>query len=204
MRQKPHEDLNGNFHRIAARKGADMRNLKTILLTLLTFVFFFTASAYSAEADKIGLINFQEILKTSDMGMAAKAQIDKKGQAMNAELKKKGAEIEAAKQQLERESMVMTKDMQERKERELQINILDYKDLQQKYMTDFKSNENQLIRGIQVAVLHIVEQIGKKEGYTVILERRQAGVIYARKGIDITSQVIAALNAMAKKTGKKG
>lgn len=182
-----------------------MRNIKTIFLTLLALAFFFTASAYSAEVGKIGIIDFQKILTTSAMGKAAKAEIDKKGKAMDAELKKRGAEIQDAKQQLERESMVMSKDMQDKKARELQINILDYKDLQQKYMTEFKSNETQLIKGIQASVIDIVEQIGKREGYLMILERREAGVIYARSGIDITDQVIQALNATApKKTGKKG
>jgi outer membrane protein len=182
-----------------------MRNIKTVVLTVLAFVFFFTTSAYCAEAVKIGIIDFQKVLTTSNMGKAAKAEIDQKGKAMDAELKKKGAEIEDTKQKLERESMVMSKDMRDKKERELQINIFDYKNLQQKYMTEFKSYEAQLIKGIQSSVIDIVEQIGKKDGYTMIVEKREAGVIYAKSSIDITDQVIATFNASSpKKTGKKG
>ena len=45
----------------------------------------------------------------------------------------------------------------------------------------------------------IVEEIGKKEGYMLIMERRVGGVMYAPSAIDITDRVIRRLNALGTK-----
>jgi len=43
-------------------------------------------------------------------------------------------------------------------------------------------------------VFQIVEEIGKREGYLLILERRVGGVVYAPNAIDITDRVIETYN----------
>ena len=44
-----------------------------------------------------------------------------------------------------------------------------------------------------------VEEIGKKERYTLIMERKVGGVMYAPSAIDITDKVIRKLNALEQK-----
>jgi outer membrane protein len=48
-------------------------------------------------------------------------------------------------------------------------------------------------------VVELVQDIGKKEGYTMIVEKRTGGVVYAPMSIDITDTVIQAYNAEAPK-----
>ena len=114
---------------------------------------------------------------------------------MEADLKKKGAEIEDIKKQLEREAMVMSRDMREEKQRELRIKTDDIKILQKNYMTDFKMFEAKLVARIQKEVFNIVEEIGKKEGYLLVIERQEGGVLYFPKTIDITDKLIKQYNA---------
>jgi outer membrane protein len=40
----------------------------------------------------------------------------------------------------------------------------------------------------------IIEELGKSQGFALILHRNAPGVLYAREGIDITSQVIERYN----------
>lgn len=181
-----------------------MRNFKIAFVTMVFSVCFFTASSYGADVAKIGVVSFQKILEKSDAGKKATAEINKRGKEMEASLKTKGEEIDATKKKLEREALVMSKEMREQKEREIRININDFKTLKNKYMADFKQHEARLVRDIQKEVLEIVTEMGKKEGFLVIFEKREAGVLYSPDTIDITDRLIQKYNAIfSKKTSKK-
>ena len=179
-----------------------MRTCKvTFVATVICFCLL--ASSYGADVAKIGIVDFQRILKTSSAGKKATAEINKRGKKIEADLKKKGEEIEATKNKLEREALVMSREMREEKEREIRININDFKSLQKKYVAEFKDHEKKLVGQIQREVLQIITEMGKKEGFLIILEKREAGVMYFPNTIDITDRVIQKYNAsFAVKAGK--
>ncbi len=172
-----------------------MRTCKMVFVTTVICFCFLATSSYGADVAKIGIVNFQRILETSSAGKMAMAEINKRGKKMEADLKKKGGEIEAIKTKLEREALVMSKEMREEKEREIRININDFKSLQKKYRAEFKEYEKRLISRIQKQVFDIIAGMGKKEGYLLIIERREAGVMYSPNTIDITDQLIQKYNS---------
>jgi len=153
------------------------------------------AASYGADVAKIGIVNFQRILETSSAGKKAMAEVNKRGKKIEADLKKKGEEIEAIKKKLEREALVMSKEMREEKEREIRININDFKSLQKRYVAEFKEHEKRLVGRIQGEVLQIIVEMGKKEGFLLIFEKREAGVMYSPNTIDITDRLIQKYNA---------
>ncbi|MBU0987528.1 MAG: OmpH family outer membrane protein [Proteobacteria bacterium] len=171
-----------------------MQTFKTAFWTMVVFSLIVTSS-YGADVAKIGIIDFQKILETSNAGKKAQAEISKAGKKMEADLKQKGAEIEEVKQKLEREALVMSQEMRAEREREIRIKINDIKSLQQQYRSEFKLHEQRLVGNIQKEIFELVEEIGKKEGYLLILEKREAGVLYAPDTMDITDQLIKAYNA---------
>jgi len=181
-----------------------MQTFKTALVAILFSFCLSVTSLHSADVAKIGIIDFQRILETSSAGKKAQTEISKQGKQMEADLKGKGAEIEEIKKKLEREALVMSKEMREEREREIRIKINDFKTLQKKYMTNFKMQEQRLVNRIQKDIFKIVEEIGKKEGYLLILERREGGVLYFPKTNDITDKLIQMYNAKyAQKADKK-
>ena len=180
-----------------------MRIFKIAFATMILSICFFGASSYGADVAKIGVVNFQDILEKSDAGKMATAEINKSGKEMEDSLKKKGEEIDAIKKKLEREALVMSKEMREEKEREIRISINDFKTLKNKYMADFKQHEARLVRDIQKEVLEIVEEMGKKEGFLIIFEKREAGVLYSPDTIDITDRLIQRYNTSFSKKGSK-
>jgi len=157
--------------------------------------------SHGADVAKIGIIDFQRILETSDAGKAAQARINDRGKLMERELKQKGAEIEELRKRLEREALVMSKQMREEKERQIRININDLKAMQTKYINEFKAKEGELIQGIQKEVFKMVEDIGNKEGFLLILEKREAGVVYGPNTIALTDRIIQLYNADYAKHG---
>jgi len=177
-----------------------MGMFKNILVSGVVSFFLLTGMSFAADAIKIGVVDFQKILDTSNPGKASQVEINNQGKQMENDLKDKGAEIEELEKKLDRESLVMSKEVREEKQREVRIKIGDFKALQQKYTDDFKVMENRIISSIQKEVVELVQEIGKKEGYTLIVEKRTGGVVYAQPSTDITDSVIEAYNAQPLKS----
>ena len=178
-----------------------MRIPKYGLIFLVSFFsFFWLGSADAADVAKIGILNMQRVLSASDPGKAAQAEIKKQRDKMLQDLKEKGAEIDALGKQFERESMVMSKEKREEKEREYRIRINDFKSLEKRYNTQSQDLQKRLLNKIVKDVYTLVEEIGKNEGYLLII--RSESVVYSPSSIDITDELIKQMNdRFVKKSG---
>ena len=178
-----------------------MRNRKSnIILIICFFSLLWLDSVNAADVAKIGVANLQRVLETSNAGKLAQEQIKKQKDQMEQELKQKGGEIEELRKQLERESMVMSKEKREEKDREIRIKLNDFKSLQKRYSSQLQDLEKKLVNQLLKDVSTLVEEIGKKEGYLLIINN--TGVMYSPGSINLTDQLIKELNARhAKKSG---
>ena len=177
-----------------------MNSIKNFPTVGVLSFFLLTGVLSAADVPKIGVVDFQKILEVSEAGKTAQGEISKQGKQMEADLQGKGAEIEDFEKKIDRESLLMSKDAREEKQREIRIKIADFKALQQKYLEDFKALESQSIIRIQKEVVALVQDVGKKEGYTMIVEKRAGGVVYTLSSIDITDTVIQIYDARTQKS----
>lgn len=178
-----------------------MLNRKSnIILIVCFFSLLWLGSVNAADVAKIGVANLQRVLETSNQGKSAQEEIKKQKDQMELELKQKGGEIEELRKQLERESMVMSKEKREEKEREIRIKINDFKSLEKRYRAQLQNLEKKLVNALLKEVSSLVEEIGKKEGYLLIINNTT--VLYSPGSINITDQLLKELNARhAKKSG---
>ncbi len=186
--------------------------LNRILTCITAIAFVLTAqTAMAADVAKIGIVNSQRVLMTSKAGKQAQAKISATGKKMETELKKKGKEIEYLKSRRPREARVLSKAGRDTREREVRIKINDLKSTQLKYRQQLQGMEKQLLGKLRQDILKVANEIGKKEGFLLIIDR--LGVLYAPKSLDITDKLIKAFNktysggttgkTTGKKTGKK-
>jgi outer membrane protein len=178
-----------------------MRAVKCAFAPLLLILFFSTNFALAADVAKIGVIDLQKILETSSAGKSIQAELKQQKEKMESDLKQKGADIEKISKRLERESMVMSKEMREEKEREQRIKINDFKSLQKKYRSDLQKLEVELMNQLQKDIKELDDAIGIKEGYLLIINKYS--VLYSPGSIDITDDLIKSLNAKTAKKNKQ-
>jgi outer membrane protein len=178
-----------------------MRLSSKWMIPTILIIFWATGYGFCADVAKIGVVEFQRLFENSDAGKDIKAKITAQGKKMETELKEKGAEIEEVKKRLEREALVMSKEMREEKEREFRIKVNDIKTLQKKYEVELQGVQKKMMGGLQSETLEIIDEIGKSGGYLLIMDNR--GVLYSPTTIDITDEVIKKYNAWYAKNKKK-
>jgi outer membrane protein len=159
--------------------------------------------AYGANVQKIGIIDLQKIIEESSVGKRSSVEMKSQGKKMEDTLKEKGAAIEGLQKTLEQKGAVMSKAAREKKEQDLRDQITDLKSLQRRYQDVLRELNLNLSKQITKDVFEIVEKIGKRDGYTLILDRRVGGIVYAPTAIDITDKVIKEYNSMDAKRSKE-
>jgi outer membrane protein len=160
-------------------------------------------AAFGAEVAKIGVIDFQRIIDTSNAGKRSATEIKSQGKKMEQILKEKETEVEELKKNLEQKALVMSQEAREEKERAFRIQANDLNSLKKRYLDTLKEMNLKLSNRIKEDVFEIVEALGKRGGYLLILEKRVGGVVYSPQAIDVTDKVIEEYNALDAKRGKE-
>ena len=176
-----------------------MRSTKAMFTTGLAVLLLLAGGpAFSADPVKIGVVDLQKILETSNSGKAAQNELKAQRDKMQADMKQRGNEIQEIESRMQREAMVMSKETREEKEREHRIKVSDFQALQRKYQSDLQEIERKLMGKLQTEITSLVSDIAKKDGYLLVISN--IGVIYSLPSTDLTERLIQELNA---KSGKK-
>lgn len=151
-------------------------------------------AAFSADAVKIGVIDFERIMKESSAGKMNQKALNTKGTELKNKLEKEKQQLDAISQSFEKEALVLSDEKKREKERDFRNQVEDFRIKQQDYANELKNLEIKMINDMQKAVYDIANELGKKEKYTIIIEKKNAGVIYIAEPVDVTDIVIKKYN----------
>ena len=169
-----------------------IHNFGITMITAGIVMMLSTVGGYAADVAKIGILDAQRVLELSSAGKAAQARIKEEGNQRTADLKKKAEEFKALEDQLKREAMVMSQEKRDDKSRELKIRKVEIEDLQKKYSREMSQMQQQLLNRIQADIVKLAQQIGKEDGYLLILTKENA--VYYPSSIDVTDKLIQSYN----------
>jgi len=183
---------------IHTKKEKQMKKLSLLLVVLILLA---GRHAY-AEDVKIGSVDLVKALNESDAGKKAKADLEFLIKTKQSSLDEKGKVIEKMKQDMDKQSSVLSADARKSKEEELEKAIRDYQRQVADSQNEVKKKEGEFTGAIIKELRDIVQKIGGEAGYTIILEGGEGQILYAKKEIDLTDALIKRHNAL-KATPKK-
>jgi outer membrane protein len=163
-----------------------MRNFTVMMATLMLGM-----SAYAAEA-KIGYIDLQKAIQDTSAGKKARKELETEFNAKKEELQKKEANIKKMQEDLEKKKSVLTDEVRQAKAAELQSEMMKFQQFYQQSQINMQKKEQELTKPVLTKMQGVIEKLAKDGGYTVILEKSEQSVLWARKDIDLTEQVVKA------------
>ena len=161
----------------------------TLVLSVGLLMYPKMASAQATVA-KIGIFDLQRAINGSKKGQAAKAKLTSKYERMQSELKNSEADLTRLQKELETQSSMLSAEAKYEKEKTLKRKLRDFQDKYRDYTEEMKKSELQDTQPLVNDILRTANQLGKEQGFTLILEAQKAGVIYAPDALDITDEVI--------------
>lgn len=168
------------------------------LAGLLLVCFFLTVSSAFAE-NKIAYVDLQKALNFSAEGKAAKETISAKVKEFEGEIEGKKAELQKLKDELEKQAILLSEQARSDKERDYQQKLKDFQRFTKDAQDELQRSDADYTRQILEKILKVVQEVGKKEGYTVILEKSESSLLYADGKIELTDKIIKAFDAQQEK-----
>jgi len=139
---------------------------------------------------KIGVVDYARVLAESHAIQKMNQELQAKIQAEQKVIAEREEALKEKKQALDKQGGLLDESVRADKEEALRQEL---KELQ-RYVSDkddqFKRKSAELMKQVMEALNGIVSEIGKAEGYTLILERSSGGVIYAPGAADLTERVV--------------
>ncbi|HKA90787.1 MAG TPA: OmpH family outer membrane protein [Haliangiales bacterium] len=154
-----------------------------------------TAVAAPPPAAKIGYIDLQRTLNETKVGKAAKAKLESDKTEKQKQVNDKKDMLKKAYDDLEKQRVVLKPDALAKKEKELQDQYVELQQVFMQLQQDLSKREAQLTRDIFGKAAAIIENIAKRDGYTMILEKSESAVLWADANVDITSEVNRRMDA---------
>ena len=167
------------------------------LLYLSISCFLTVNFSFSQKTERIGYINMEYILSQMEDYKTANAQLEEKIGKWKKEIEVIKAEIKVLKDSLEIERPLLTYDIIEDRESEIEFEEKQLNDYQIKRFGvngDWVTQELLLIRPIQDQVLNVVETISKQKKFDKIFDQSADAILfYSEKKYDISDLVLKSI-----------
>jgi outer membrane protein len=163
---------------------------KIFLLVALAGLLGWAAGAED-EPIKIGVVDVEQAMNSTEEGKAAREEFSRKQRESEAEVQPLVDRFRELQEEVKGKKYVLSDEALFDKQVELAElqNRIDnkIKELQ----GQLKIDQGRLEAPLRAKLLGIVEEIGKEQGFTLIMARDTPGVMYTREAIDITDEVVA-------------
>jgi outer membrane protein len=148
-----------------------------------------------AEELKLGYVDLQRALYETEDGRKAKAQLKKVFDQKQKELDEQQEDFKKAKDDLDKKRSILAADTVRQKETELATK---FEKVQQSYLRhqkDLQEKEGEVTSKIFERMQRIIIKIAQAENFSMVLDKGQAGIIFAKQHLDLTNDLIRRYNA---------
>lgn len=168
--------------------------IKKIALCLIVLL---ATSGLAYAEQKLGVVDLQRVLLESEKGKTAKQTIGKKVAELDGKLKAERDALKKMKDDIEAQSPMLKEDARAKKMRDYEDRVTRFKRMAKDGQTTVQNQDAELTRSILKDVFKVVERVGEKQGYTLILEKSESRIMFADDAINITEIVIKEYNAQS-------
>ena len=149
------------------------------------------------EKIKIGYIDIQKVISESQAGKPARDRFQAQVKKAEGDILKERQDIERLKSDLDKKGPLLKDEERRNIEIDLQKRSVNLQRSMSDHQQELQVKNNEMMSEILKELEKIVNEVGRAEKFTLILERSQ--ILYSDQGIDITSKVIETYNSRAKK-----
>ena len=168
------------------------------MLRWLMLGFFLLASspvASFAEEVKLGYVDLQRALNETDDGRKAKASLKKVFDQKQKELDEQQEELKKAIEDLDKKRTLLPADKVHEKEAELQGRMQKVQQTYLRHQQDLQAKEQEATGKIFERMNKILGKIALAENFTMIIDKTQGGIVFAKPHLDLTNDLIRRYNA---------
>lgn len=169
---------------------------KLFKIAFVVGIMVFSTASFSASGVKLGVVNVALLLEQAPQAKLATASLEKEFSPQQSELKSLAGNLEKKQANYQKNKTVMSDAQKVGKEREISMLTREIQRRRNDVQELLNLRRNEELAKLQKIVNDAIKEIGKKQGFDLILYE---GIAYTNKRIDITNDVLKHLKAVSKK-----
>lgn len=173
----------------------------TTLGSILVAAAFLSPLGIAQAQPKIGVVNVPRLLEEAPQAKAAMQALQDEFAPRQREIVAQQKDLKSKEDKLQRDGAVMAENERRNAEKDLRDGQRDMARKQNEYVEDLNLRRNEEIGKLQRSLLQEVQAFARNANYDLVVGD---GVLYANESMDITAQVLAALQQRFKTSGTSG
>lgn len=167
----------------------------TRLVGLLSLGMLVLAATAQAQENKIAVVDRERAIFSTDQGKRVRDELKAKTTAAQAQIDPMVSQFKTLREEIEKQRYALSQETLLSKQAQLAElqNRLEAKN--KELEGQLKIDQVRLLQPLEDKLRSVIDAIGKDQGFALILERNNPGVVYAREAIDITDLVVSRFNA---------
>ncbi|MBX3183228.1 MAG: OmpH family outer membrane protein [Polyangiaceae bacterium] len=165
--------------------------LQRFIVSLLTCLAL-SGLGSTAFAMKIGVIDTQRAIMETEDGLRAQATLKKLFDKRQRELDKKQRDLQAEKEQIEKQRGVLSKAAYQKRAEKWQQDMVELQQVFVEYNKELQKTEGQLTRPIYRKAMGLIRRLATSGGFDMVLDKQAAP--YFRADLDLTDRLIQLYN----------
>lgn len=151
---------------------------------------------WTAQAVRIGIVDVQQVLNQSQKGLGVKQRLDQERAARQKELDARQQEVMKLQTEFEKQAPVLSEQAKRERSDAIQRKVRDVRRIAEDANRDFEKRVREAEMDITREIFGTIQEYGKDQGYTVILER--GSVVFGSPAVDLTAEIIKRYDAKQK------
>jgi outer membrane protein len=150
-----------------------------------------------AAPGKIGLINIQAAIASTEEGKKTLGDIQKKYEPRRNDLERQQQEINALQDQLQKQQTTLSDEERLRLTRELDEKQRLFKRAQEDAQADYQNDNQEAVRRIGQKMVRVINDYAQQNGFALVLDPAavQLPVYFAARGLDLTDAIVKRYDA---------
>jgi len=171
--------------------------MKKFVLAVLLTSCIAAGTAFAADT-KIGYIDMQRAINTSESGKEAKEQLATRLKKYQDEINVRQDDLKRLKDELEKQGMLLSESARASKEKDYQQKLKEFQRFTKDAQDELQGKDEEFTRRILEAMEKVIQEYGRKNGYTFIFVKNES-MLFVDEKADLTDEVLKLFNANRKK-----
>jgi len=143
---------------------------------------------------KIGVVDLDQAVTSTEEGKQARDEFERKKREAEAQLQPLIERYQEKAKDLESKRFVLSDEVL----REKQLDMVELRNQIESKQREIKGqleiDRERIVGPLREKLVQVVEEVGREEGFSLILGRNAPGIMYSREALDITDIVIERFN----------
>jgi outer membrane protein len=161
----------------------------TIFIIVALCVGLSTSAAVAAEF-RVGVVDMQKAIQTSSAGKKAKKEVEGDFEKKKKDLKKKEDDLKKRVEEFEKKQAVLSDKVRQEQQVDLQKDMMQFREEVSKSQVTIQQRERELTKPILEKLQKVILEIAKEKDFSIVLEKAEQSVMFAKTELDITDEVI--------------